>query len=201
MPRFLVFFIVVGFAGLLFLVSLPLLFTTAIAREQVRFHDCQTHVRYDCQPSLLWVLQGWADTIQKDAIVTSTTATSSTEATTSTPSLATIEALEMVATSSTASSTPLLTKFQSVQLVRNGEAFRVKPGTTAKVHVEVQDATAVTIRPSTASDKIVTLKKISPGVFEGTVTIPATLPVTMEMILKNTEDIWTAYNLHVASNQ
>lgn len=203
LPRFISFFIVFGIFGALFVATLPLLIATSFERETVRYDQCQKHLRYDCEPSVIWALRGLVDVAPVMKINTTTTVmTTSTDSLTQTSSTVMgTDALQLFASSSTASSTPLLLKLQSTDLVRNGSSYRAKPGSEVKMLLETQETKSVSIQVGTSTAKIVTLKPSSKGVFQGSIKLPKTLPVVLEVILKNGDDVWTGYHLSVASNQ
>ncbi len=185
-----------GVIGLVIIVSLPILIASSFEREAERFELCQRHLRYDCDPSIMWVLRGFTNAMDRG---TTTSATSTMPMATSTGMVT--DPLQLFASSSTASSTPLLLKFQSNDLVRNGSTYRAQAGASVKLTLETKDTETATIQVGTETSKKTVLKRVSPGVFQGTVKLPKTLPVTLEFILRNGDDIWTGYRLSVASNQ
>ena len=202
LPRVVSIFIALGVVGSVFLVSLPFMIASAFEREEIRHNNCMTHARYDCEPSMIWVLRGWTNadsattTASNAGAVASSTATGAATSTAAAP-----EALELVASSSTAASAPLLLKFSSPDLQRSGDVYRAKAGASIKLHIETQGTKELVVRPAAGSPTIFFLKMKPADVFEGTIKLPTSLPTTVELLLKNGADVWTAYNLHIASNQ
>lgn len=209
-PRFLTVFIVLGIFGILVVTTLPFLIAMEFTRENERYDQCQRHLRYDCEPSVMWMLRGLMADGGPSAVPKATISVTPTSTPVSSPlgdgtdAVPTDydDALTILASSSSKSIVrPLIIKFKSTDLVRNGASYRANVGAKVSFTLETQGTKSGTISIGSTTSSAIALKRVSSGVFRGTVKLPATLPTYLYIVLKNGEGNWTQYRLSVASNQ